>query len=101
MRCDIGVNNTVFGKSGLKSVVKCRGIVLPAMFLINLVGESVLRRAHSVFQSQFFTQCHLVLPLSISSILARRKVVHNLLTSSYLSSCHFYASFYLSFSNVF
>jgi hypothetical protein len=32
--------------------------------------QSVLRGVHSLFQSKFFTECNLVIPLSVSSILS-------------------------------
>jgi hypothetical protein len=36
--------------------------------MLSIIKQSALRQAHSLFQSQFSTECDLVLPLSISSI---------------------------------
>jgi hypothetical protein len=42
---------------------------LPQRLLYNdsLISQSVLRQVHSLFQSEFYTQCGLVFPLSTSS----------------------------------
>jgi len=37
--------------------------------IYSFIPQSVLRQGHSIFQSEFSTQCDLVLPLSISNIL--------------------------------
>jgi hypothetical protein len=38
----------------------------------SFIPQSVLRQVHSLFQSQFSTQCDLVLPVSTSSVLSFR-----------------------------
>ena len=61
-----------------------------------------LRKAHSLFQSEFSTECYLVLSLSTSSILFfPLKIIQYMLTSSSSSSHHLCPSFQISFNNVF
>jgi len=52
-------------------------------------------------QSEFSTDCDLVLPVIISSILFFFKVIQQLLTSSSSSSRHFYLSLYPTLNDVF
>ena len=37
---------------------------------MSCIPYSVLRQAHNIFQSEFYTECDLLLPLSNSSILS-------------------------------
>ena len=46
------------------------------------IAQSVLRQAHSLFQSQFSTGCDLVLPLPTSTLFRFLQVIQQLLTSS-------------------
>jgi len=54
-----------FGEGGL-SESHCLVIHVSVSF----IGSSVLQNVHSLFQSKLSTECDLVLPLSISSILS-------------------------------
>ena len=56
------------------------------------ITYSLLRQFHSVFKSQFSTQCDLMFPLSVTSIIFFIKVIQQLLMSSPSSSRHFYPS---------
>jgi hypothetical protein len=47
-----------------------QALFTPQIHILSFVLLSVLRQALSLFQSQFSTECDLVLPLSISSILS-------------------------------
>ena len=64
--------------------------------------QSALQQVHSPLQSEFFTECDLVLPFSIYSIPPLSfKVIRLLPTCSTSYPRHFYPSTYLSFDNVF
>jgi hypothetical protein len=66
------------------------------IIIINIT-HPFLRQVHSLFRSQFYTQCDLVLPISVPSISHFVKVIRLLLRSSSSSPHHIY----LSFNNVF
>jgi len=62
------------------------------------IHSVVLWHIHSLFQSEFSTDRDLVLPLSIFIILL---FPEGYSVSPSLSSCHFYLSLYITFSNMF
>jgi hypothetical protein len=45
-------------------------LTFPSTVIHSFIHSAVLRHVHSLFQSQFFTQCELLLPLSIYSIIS-------------------------------
>ena len=61
------------------------------------IAHSVFRHLHCLFQSELSTECDLVLPLSVSSILSFPRGLLQLLKSSSWSSLPFYLSFYKAF----
>ena len=72
----------------------------PSFFMdmtLKFTPHSTLQHVHSLFQSEFFTKCDLMLSVSNFSILSFLKVIQQLLTSSSSS----YRLFYLSCNNVF
>ena len=66
----------------------------------SFIVYSVLRQVSSVFQSEFFTECDLVLPISMYGILFFPQGHTVSATSSSSSTSHFYLSVYFSFRNV-
>ena len=70
------------------------------MSVVSFIVQFVLWQVHTLFQSEFSTECNLVLPLSNSSIINCLKVIQQLFMSSCSSSSNFCPSFYLSFSNI-
>jgi hypothetical protein len=58
-----------------KNIPRCKVLWMSYSFIV----YSVLRQVYSVFQSEFFTECDLVLPLSIYSILFFLKAMQYLL----------------------
>jgi hypothetical protein len=59
-----------------------------------------LRTGTQLLPKQVLTECYLVLHLSMFRILSFLKIIQCLLTSSSSSSCNFYPSFYLTFTNM-
>ena len=70
------------------------------MSVFSFIAYFVLWPVHTLFQSEFSTECDLVLPLSVSSIFGFLQVIQQLLMSSSSSSSNFYPSFYRSFNNI-
>ena len=64
-------------------------------------SAACLMTGTKLFPKQVLKECDLVLPLAMFTILSFLKIIQCLLTSSSSSSCNFYPSFYLTFSNVF
>jgi hypothetical protein len=69
--------------------------------MLSFILLPLLREVHSLFQSQFYIQCDLVLLFQFTLSSSFPNTIQQLLTSSSSSSRHFYPSLYLSFSNVF
>jgi hypothetical protein len=63
--------DTVFDFCCLKWCVRTPSVPTPgALHCVTIIPQSVLRQVNSLFQSEFSTECDLVLPLSISSVLS-------------------------------
>jgi hypothetical protein len=96
MKC-VGIVSSNILKSGEKN------ICIPASGVSSINNNNnnnnnfVLRQVHSLSQSEFYTECDLVLPLSISSVLSHPQG-HQV--AAYI---FFFVLFYtfLSFNNVF
>jgi len=78
-------------------VKKCKTLTYSVRRKCPFIPQSA-SQVHSPFQSQFSTQCDLMFPLSIYSIL---KVIQQPPTYFSSSSRHFYPSLYLPFSKMF